>query len=54
MTTSLHEYYHRRGELITVLNPIDKTNMYWLNNDFTKSNFPDINFQANQKKKIFP
>jgi hypothetical protein len=40
------------NEIITIKNPIDSNiSMLWLNNNFTKNNWPGPNFQKHQKKE---
>ena len=42
----------KRAEIIVIMNPIDSsTPMLWLDNTFTRNNWPDPPFQKHQKKE---
>ena len=42
---------HEKKYIITIKNPIDGTDMLWINNEFTKNNWPGPHFQVEQKKE---
>ena len=44
------EQYSKDESIINIINPIDGTDMLWVDNDFTKNNWPDPIYQAEQKR----
>ena len=51
ITDEAFDFHFGTKEIVTIENPINNKTMIWVDNTFTKNNFPGPDFQKEQKKE---
>ena len=49
----LKKEFYKDNMIIKIKNPLDNTDMLWEDSNFTRNNFPNYDFEVDEKKKIF-